>query len=67
MFGLQPAHIVIIVFVAILLFVPSRLPMLGRGMRKMVSEFRREISAKPNEHATKPSHSQDVGPANKKE
>ncbi len=43
MIGLQPAHIVIIVFAAVLFFAPSRLPELARGVKKMVSEFRKEV------------------------
>ncbi len=48
MFGLQPAHLVIILFVAILLFVPSRIPELARSMKKMVAEFRKETSRPSN-------------------
>ncbi len=40
MFGLQPVHLVIILFIALLVFGPSRLPDLGRAMRKTVDEFR---------------------------
>lgn len=46
MIGLQPGHVIIIVLVALIFFLPSRLPMLVRGMKKMVSEFRDEISDK---------------------
>lgn len=46
MFGLQPAHIVIIVLVALLFFAPSRLPLLARGMKTMVSEFRKGLDSK---------------------
>jgi TatA/E family protein of Tat protein translocase len=40
MFGLQPVHLVIILFIALLVFGPSRLPDLGRAMRKTMDEFR---------------------------
>jgi Sec-independent protein translocase protein TatA len=46
MFGLQPAHIVIIILVALIFFAPSRLPLLARGMKTMVSEFRKGIDDK---------------------
>jgi Sec-independent protein translocase protein TatA len=46
MIGLQPGHIVIVVLVALIFFAPSRLPMLVRGMKKMISEFRDETSDK---------------------
>ncbi len=46
MIGLQPGHVIIILFVALLFFFPSRLPLLVRGMKKMVSEFRDETTDK---------------------
>lgn len=46
MIGLQPAHIVIIVLVACIFFAPSRLPLVARGMKKMIAEFRKEVSDK---------------------
>jgi Sec-independent protein translocase protein TatA len=52
MFGLQPGHIVIIILIALIFFAPSRLPLLTRGIGKMLSEFRKEISAKPKTAAT---------------
>ncbi len=42
-FGLQPLHLIIIVVVALLIFGPSRLPEMGRGMGKMITEFRKGI------------------------
>jgi Sec-independent protein translocase protein TatA len=48
MTGLQPGHVIIILFVALLFFVPSRLPLLARGMKKMVSEFRDETTGREN-------------------
>ena len=38
--GLQPTHILIIIVVAILFFVPSRLPELVRGIRKAFGGFK---------------------------
>ena len=40
MLGLQPVHLIIILFIALLVFGPSRLPDLGRAMRKTMDEFR---------------------------
>ncbi len=40
MFGLQPAHLILILFIALLVFGPSRLPDLGRAVRKTIDEFR---------------------------
>lgn len=40
-FGLQPIHLVIVVVVALLIFGPSRLPEIGRGVGKAITEFRR--------------------------
>jgi TatA/E family protein of Tat protein translocase len=39
-FGIQPIHIVIIVVVALLIFGPKKLPEMGRGVGKAISEFR---------------------------
>jgi sec-independent protein translocase protein TatA len=39
MFGLQPTHWLIIAIVALVFFVPSRLPELVRALKKTVSEF----------------------------
>jgi|GEM_PF-4420510 Sec-independent protein translocase protein TatA len=58
MIGLQPGHVLIIILVALLLFAPSRLPMVVRGMKKMVAEFRDEVtkpqSQNPAADAKKP-------------
>lgn len=45
MVALQPVHIIIILLVGVLFFAPSRMPLLGRGVTKMISEFRREIGS----------------------
>ena len=43
MFGLQPAHWLIILIVALLLFAPSRLPELGRALRQTFAELRSSL------------------------
>ncbi len=57
MFGLQPAHIVLIVAVAIILFAPRQLPELGRGLAKAITEFKKGIRETPD--SSKESKSSD--------
>ncbi len=40
-FGLQPIHLVVVAVVALLIFGPSRLPEIGRGVGRAITEFRR--------------------------
>ncbi len=40
-FGLQPIHLIVIAVVALLIFGPSRLPEIGRGVGRAITEFRR--------------------------
>jgi sec-independent protein translocase protein TatA len=40
-FGIQPIHIVIVAIAALLIFGPSRLPEIGRGVGRAITEFRR--------------------------
>ncbi len=40
-FGIQPIHLVIVAVVALLIFGPSRLPEIGRGVGRAITEFRR--------------------------
>ncbi len=40
-FGIQPIHIIIVAIVALLIFGPSRLPEIGRGVGRAITEFRR--------------------------
>lgn len=40
MFGLQPLHLIIIVFIAILIFGPSRMSDIGRSLGTTIKEFR---------------------------
>ena len=46
MIGLQPGHVIIIIFVALIFLAPSRIPMVVRGFRKMFSEIRDEATGK---------------------
>jgi sec-independent protein translocase protein TatA len=45
----EPLDIVIILLAAILLFGPSRLPEIGRGLGKAITEFRRGITGKADD------------------
>ena len=40
-FGIQPIHIIIVIAVALIIFGPSKLPEMGRGLGKAITEFRR--------------------------
>ena len=40
-FGIQPVHLIVIALVALIVFGPSKLPDIGRGVGKALSEFRR--------------------------
>ncbi len=40
-FGIQPIHIIIVAIVALLIFGPARLPEIGRGVGRAITEFRR--------------------------
>jgi sec-independent protein translocase protein TatA len=40
-FGIQPIHLVVVAIVALLIFGPSKLPEIGRGVGKALTEFRR--------------------------
>ena len=56
-FGIQPLHLVIIAVVALLIFGPSRLPEIGRGIGKALKEFQRgtkEMSEGFKEEVSKP-------------
>ena len=39
-FGLQPLHLVVVFIIALLIFGPQRLPEIGRGVGRAISEFR---------------------------
>ena len=56
-FGIQPLHLIIIAVVALLIFGPSRLPEIGRGIGKALKEFQRgtkEMSEGFKEEVSKP-------------
>lgn len=56
-FGIQPIHLLVIAVVALLIFGPSRLPEIGRGMGKALNEFRhgfREMSEGVMDEANRP-------------
>ncbi len=40
-FGIQPIHLILIIVVALIIFGPKRLPEIGRGLGKSLSEFRK--------------------------
>jgi sec-independent protein translocase protein TatA len=44
-FGIQPMHLLVIGIVALVLFGPSRLPELGRGLGRAMTEFRKGAQA----------------------
>ena len=52
-YGLQPAHLLIIVIVGILFFAPSRLPQLVRGFGRMFAEFREGVKEEAQPDKTK--------------
>ncbi len=56
-FGLQPIHLLVIAIVALLIFGPRRLPEVGRGIGKAISEFRKgaqEMTESFKEEVAKP-------------
>ncbi len=60
-FGIQPLHIVIVVIVALIIFGPSRLPEIGRGLGRALNEFRkgtREMTEGFRDEVTKPASDQ---------
>ncbi len=44
MFGLQPAHLVLILIIALVLFGPKQLPELGKALGKTITEFKKSTS-----------------------
>ena len=59
-FGIQPLHLIIVAIVALLIFGPSRLPEIGRGIGKAITEFRRgakEMSGSFMEEINQPAES----------
>ena len=65
-FGIQPIHILIIIVVALLVFGPKRLPEIGRGIGRAISEFRhgtKEMTDSFREEVNKPVETQAAPPA----
>jgi TatA/E family protein of Tat protein translocase len=65
-FGIQPLHLVVIVIVALIIFGPSRLPEIGRGLGKALNEFRegtKEMTEGFREEVTKPNAGVPTTPA----
>ncbi len=65
-FGLQPIHLLVIAIVALLIFGPRRLPEVGRGIGKAISEFRKgaqEMTESFKEEVAKPDDPAGAPPA----
>ncbi len=65
-FGIQPQHLVVIVIVALIIFGPSRLPEIGRGLGKALNEFRqgtKEMTEGFRDEVTKPTAETPPAPA----
>ncbi len=52
-FNFEPTDVIIIILAALIVFGPSRLPDIGHGLGKAISEFRRGIAGK-GEGASRP-------------
>jgi sec-independent protein translocase protein TatA len=64
MFGLQPAHLVLILVIALIIFGPRQLPELGKALGKTITEFKkstREITEPTNDSNPAPA---SIPPAN---
>ncbi len=61
-FGIQPIHLVVLAVVALLIFGPSRLPEIGRGMGKAMTEFRHSFR-EMNESLVQEVQKSEVGQA----
>ncbi len=58
MFGLQPAHLVIIFVAVLILFGPRQLPELGKGLGRAIQEFKqatRQVTASTQPPEPRPS------------
>lgn len=53
---LRPEHLLIILAICLLVFGPTKLPQLGKGLGESIREFKRAISS-ANSSATQPSPS----------
>ncbi len=43
----QPTHLLVILFIALLVFGPKKLPELGKGLGEGIRSFRESMNAKP--------------------
>jgi sec-independent protein translocase protein TatA len=43
----QPTHLLVILFIALLVFGPKKLPDLGKGLGEGIRSFRESMNAKP--------------------
>ncbi len=43
----QPTHLLVIAFIALLVFGPKKLPELGKGLGEGIRSFRESMNAKP--------------------
>jgi len=65
-FGLQPWHLIVIAVVALIIFGPARLPEIGHGIGKAITEFRkgaREMGESFHEEVTRTSNAPAQPPA----
>jgi len=62
-FGIQPLHIVIVVIVALIIFGPSRLPEIGRGLGKSLAEFRKGTKDMTDSFREEVKSAAEVGPS----
>ncbi len=65
-FGLQPWHLIVIAVVALVIFGPRRLPEIGHGIGKALTEFRkgaREMTEGFHEEVTQASNTQMPQPS----
>jgi sec-independent protein translocase protein TatA len=44
----QPTHLLVILFIALLVFGPKKLPELGKGLGEGIRSFRESMNAKDN-------------------
>jgi sec-independent protein translocase protein TatA len=43
----QPTHLLVVLFIALLVFGPKKLPELGKGLGEGIRSFRESMNAKP--------------------
>lgn len=62
-FGLQPIHLIIVAVVALIIFGPSRLPEIGRGLGKAINEFRKGTKEMTDSFREEVTHHDETGQA----